>query len=445
MSSKPKVFIDGFNLALEKGTGVSTYARNLSYELKDSGHEVGVLYGGRAYSGKNSILKEIDFFDSMPIRGFFQRYTEALSDFFFFAAPTHPKQVPVTDRVIKTTFKSRMPLADELWNSHALFERADIWFELFGMLKSVCLPSDVDLMHWTYPLPIRAKGVPNVYTLHDLVPLRLPYTTLDAKKSYLKLMKRIAASADAILTVSENSRNDIIDLIGCPETKVFNTYQSVNVPQKLRDTPDEAVKREVEGVFDLPYKEYFLFFGSIEPKKNIGRLIEGYLASKVQGPLVIVGARAWKSEQELRLINPGSNNYLEQIENITRSRERIRRFDYASFPLLVSLIRGARAVVFPSLYEGFGLPVLESMQLGTPVISSKEGSVPEVAGEAAILVDPHDPRALAEAIIEVDQSAELRDELSAKGRVQAEKFSSAAHQARLQSIYDKVLTRRYAW
>jgi glycosyltransferase involved in cell wall biosynthesis len=110
--------------------------------------------------------------------------------------------------------------------------------------------------------------------------------------------------------------------------------------------------------------------------------------------------------------------------------------------LLVNLIRGAKAVVFPSLYEGFGLPILESMQLGTPVITSTEGATPEVAGDAALLVDPYDPRAIAGAILEIDGNAELRERLSKAGREQARRFSPEAYRARLSAVYEKVLGAR---
>ncbi len=130
---------------------------------------------------------------------------------------------------------------------------------------------------------------------------------------------------------------------------------------------------------------------------------------------MLLGKTAWKAGEELRFLNEGSNRYLEQLDNLTFTRDRVRRFDYAPFPLLVSLIRGAKALVFPSLYEGFGLPVLEAMSLGTPVITSNTASIPEVAGDAALLVDPYDPRAIADAIKTISTDAALRETLSARG------------------------------
>jgi glycosyltransferase involved in cell wall biosynthesis len=182
-----------------------------------------------------------------------------------------------------------------------------------------------------------------------------------------------------------------------------------------------------------------LFFGAIEPKKNVGRLIEAYLASKVETPLLIVGKIGWKSEQELRLLNDDVTFYLEQMGSLTYRRRRIYQIDYAPFPLLVSLIKSAKCVLFPSLYEGFGLPILEAMKLGAPVLTSSEGSTPEVAGDGALLIDPYDTRALAEGIMALDSNAELRASLSEKGRRRAEAFSTDAYSRRLKNVYDILL------
>jgi glycosyltransferase involved in cell wall biosynthesis len=118
-----------------------------------------------------------------------------------------------------------------------------------------------------------------------------------------------------------------------------------------------------------------------------------------------------------------------------RPRHRIQRLDYVSLAALVTLIRGARAVVFPSLYEGFGLPVLESMMLGTPVVASRESSLPEIAGDAALLVDPYDSEQIAQAIRTIVNDADLRGELSRRGPAQADRFSVERYRARVEALY----------
>jgi glycosyltransferase involved in cell wall biosynthesis len=444
MASRRRILIDAFNLGLEAGTGVATYARNLTFCTHDLGYETDVLYNMRAAPGIHQLLQEIAFFDPLvgtpPAWLKFLRYVrEAITSPIGVTA----RPVPITGRVIATHFKSRMPYYDTIWNAPDIFGRAERHFAVSQFLIPSRLRLHVadrpDIAHWTYPLPMFVPRAKNIYTFHDLVPLRLPFTTLDNKRRYFGLVRVLARRADHIITVSETSRKDIINLLGVPESKVTNTYESVEIPAKYANKPADIVKREVEGTFNVKYKEYMLFFGAIEPKKNVGRLIEAYLASKIDTPLLIVGKHAWKSEQEIRLLSEDATSYLEQIGSLTYRRRRVFHIDYAPFPLLVSLIKGAKSVLFPSLYEGFGLPILEAMKLGTPVLTSTEGSTPEIAGDGALLIDPYDTRAMAEAITEIDRNAELRAVLSEKGHKRADQFSPEAHGRRLSAVYDEVL------
>lgn len=446
MKEKRCILIDGFNLGLETGTGIATYARNLSFCTHGLGYKTDILYGVRAAPGLHKLLHEIAFFD--PLVGEPPAWLQKLRDIramFTWAFGVTARRVPITGQVIFTQYKSRMPYFDTIWNAPDLFGRSTrhpaITDDLFARRHRlrVNLPTRPHIAHWTYPLPMFVPGAKNIYTIHDLVPLRLPYTTLDNKKNYFRMVRMLARKADRIVTVSEASRRDIINILGIPEWKVVNTYQSVEIPDKYASKPDDVVRREVEGTVNVKYKQYMLFFGAIEPKKNVGRLIEAYLASKIDTPLLIVGKLAWKSEQELRMLNEDVTSYLEQVGSLIYRRRRIFQIDYAPFPLLVSLIKGAKCVLFPSLYEGFGLPVLEAMKLGTPVLTSSEGAMPEVAGDGALLIDPYDTRAIAEGIAALDSDAELRASLSDKGRKRAEVFSSEAHSRRLEAIYDALL------
>ncbi len=287
----------------------------------------------------------------------------------------------------------------------------------------------VDLAHWTYPLPVRMPGARNVYTLHDLVPLRLPYTTADRKRAYYRLCRRIADEADHILTVSEASRRDIIEILGVGEDRVTNLYQSSDIGAALGTVDEAFITRYVEGLLGVGLREYFLFFGAIEPKKNVARLVEAYLASSVQSPLVIVGGPGWGSEQDVKL--------LKSLAGLD-GRKRIVWLGYLPRDMLAMLIAGARATVFPSLYEGFGLPALESMALGTPIIASNVSSLPEVVGEAGVLVDPYDVRAIAQAIIAMDSDEAARSDFARRGLVQAARFDSTAYAQRLSGFYAKI-------
>ena len=439
--AQKRIMIDGRNLGLDSGTGVATYARNLSFALRDLGYGVEVLYGGRGAPGLSDLMREIAFFDSnagAPPR-WLQLYRAARAAATQFVGH-RATLIPVTGTVITDHFKSRLPYFDSLYNSTELFSRANWLYGVFGRMRNVTLQGQSpDLMHWTYPLPLRIPRTPNIYTLHDLVPLRLPHTTLDNKRRYFRLVRKLVRSADHIVTVSESSKADIINILGADERRVTNTYQAVHIPEKYSMKPLDVVQREVEGTFGLPFKQYFLFWGAIEPKKNIGRLIEGYLASGVKAPLVIVGVQAWKSENELRLLYDDNIRTLLRVGDETRVKKRVMQLSYVPFPLLISLIRGAKATVFPSLYEGFGLPVLESMLLGTPVISSNTSSIPEIADDAAVLVDPYDTRQIADAIRSVDADEGLRAALSDKGIGRSALFAQDKYLKRLRDVYSRFL------
>jgi glycosyltransferase involved in cell wall biosynthesis len=241
----------------------------------------------------------------------------------------------------------------------------------------------------------------------------------------------VAAKADHIVTVSENSKNDIMKYLGVEENRITNTYQSVEFPRECVELSSDAVAEELQAAFGLEYQKYLLFYGALEPKKNVGRLIDAYLSSGVNLPLVLVISGGWGNESEVALIEHRG----EQERANGGLKRRIYRLDYVSLPMLVTIIRGACALIFPSLYEGFGLPVLEAMLLGTPVVTSRVSSLPEVAGDAALLVNPYEVGEIARAIRKIAEDADLRSELSARGRKQAAVFSVERYRGRVAQLY----------
>jgi glycosyltransferase involved in cell wall biosynthesis len=445
---RPLIAIDGYNLALSRGTGVATYARSLSQGLNRLGAEVGVLYGHAASSGPDALLREVTFFDPRSNIPAWKRPFDDLNRMVRLRMGVDAVPVPVTGKVERAALAGQLPNFDRIWNVPGLYRAAVLGFGASNRFGTVRLPGAPAMMHWTYPVPLAVPGVPNIYTIHDLVPLRLPYATLDKKRRYLGTVRAIAERAAHIVTVSEASKRDIVNLLGVPEERVTNTYQAVDLPGPAALKPEPMVRAELEGAFGLSHGSYFLFFGAIEPKKNVGRLIEAHLASGTPHPLVICGKQAWNSHQELGLLYEDDRREfiprgpIEGVQGMTRRlRDRVILIDYVPFRLLLSLIRGARAVCFPSLYEGFGLPVLEALQLGAPVMTANTASLPEVAGDAALQVDPYDTRAMAEAIMALDRDAELRAELSARGPRQAALFSPAAYDRRLSEMYARLGVR----
>jgi glycosyltransferase involved in cell wall biosynthesis len=189
--------------------------------------------------------------------------------------------------------------------------------------------------------------------------------------------------ADRIVTVSEFSRRDLISVFKIPEERIVNTYQSVSLPASVTALSADEVARHLEHCFGLEYRNYFLFVGAIEPKKNVKRLIAGYAASGTNRPLVLAGGLGWQFEDDVVAMKDERFQRYRVVDGLIRPERSVRHLNYVSRIDLAILLRGARALVFPSLYEGFGLPVLEAMLAGTPVITSDSSSLPELAGDAA--------------------------------------------------------------
>lgn len=429
------ICIDGFNIALPKGSGIATYGRNLLPNARALGLGTQVLYGPPSTRSKSNTLNEALLADAdrPPAKQKrFERFKRTwMSRMGHDAHPILP-----SGEVIWPSRGGGRPAADYFWAARDLFSVSHRAFQAYGTETPVRFDATSDapapsVMHWTATLPLYAKAVPNVYTIHDLIPLRLPHTTLENKDKYLDLCRKIAARADHIAVVSETTRQDVIRLLGVAEDRVTNTYQAVDLPESLTSRSQADVTLELEGVFNLGWKGYFLHFGAIEPKKNLGRIVEAYLASGVTTPLVIVGGRAWLDEPETALLNQVKRDGGPMAD-------RIRQYEYMSFSMLISLIRGAKATLFPSLYEGFGLPVLESMALSTAVLTSTGGSLPEVAGDAALSVDPYDVQAMTRGLQALDADEDLRDDLVSRGLIQAAKFTPAAYQDRLRDLYSRV-------
>src|SRR3984893_8265676 len=431
-----RIYFDGLNLSLERGTGIATYTRMLAGIARDLGYDIGVVYSSRNRPSKNPILREISFFDyrdedRRPKAG---DVWDSIVGKFHHPFGIKPGAPNLSGFLVTAQFRGRMPSTENLFVARNLFANARRYFSWSGRFTDLEFDTPPDILHCTYQLPLRAKGACNVYTIHDLVPLRLPFTTLDNKRQTYRMLRKIGAEADHIVTVSEHSKRDIIELLGVDEKRVTNTYEAIEFPQEFVERSDDLVAEQLRGSFGLKSQNYLLFYGALEPKKNVQRLIDAYLLSAVDVPLVITGAVGWGNKAEAK--------WLKEMREEERSRpqeqRRIHHFEYVSVPMLVTLIRGARAVLFPSLYEGFGLPVLESMRLGTPAVHSRTSSLPEIAGDAALYVNPYETDDIARAIKTIVADAGLRTELAQRGRVPAELFSVERYRERVAALYEQL-------
>lgn len=427
-----RIGIDGLNLAILDGTGIATYGAALAKVLSTRGHSVEAVFGidpGDEADGRESLFFER--FGQGDKRGLPRgRIARAFLRNPFTGVRLTP--VALSDHVDKRSFGTRWPAFSALWTSPLLFDLAAARFHTFGRLTTVHMPNPPSVMHWTYPVPLRMAGARNIYTLHDLVPLKLPHTTRDDKAYYRKLITAILHTADHIATVSEASRNDILDMFGVDPNRLTNTYQSSPLPPAVAACAEAEDHAMIQSVFGLPPRGFFLFFGAADPKKNLGRIVDAYLASRTDKPLVVVSSRDWGMAEAVGGLGQGGTVYGRKPE------QQIVQLRYLPRDMLFRLIRSARAVLFPSLYEGFGLPALEAIQLGTPVIGSNTSSVPEVVGGGGLLVDPYDTTAIAAAIRAIDGDDALAARLAAAGLAHARQFSDEAFAARIAGLYSKL-------
>jgi glycosyltransferase involved in cell wall biosynthesis len=438
----PGVLLELFNLTVSQGTGIATYARGLVDVAGRLGYRAGgLLHAPRALSSKDPLLAEVGFFDAR------NRGPDLLTRFvkiplhFGMGSPFGIKGVKLSPGAVMASQQIGRALGglDSLFVAPLFADLARLHFQRWGQCATLRIPEKFDVFHATQTVPIRLPGARNLYTIHDIVPLRLPDSTLDDKKYFLEMVRALGRTADRIVTVSENSRDDLIRICGLAPEKVVNTYQAVDFPAGAIAGSAEEAGRLVKGAFGLDPGQYFLFYGALEPKKNLGRLLDAYLASGSRRKLVIAGGLGWQYDNDLAKIAASKTGAFRFGEGRAAPDERVVHLRYLPLFQLTALIRSARAVVFPSLYEGFGLPVVESMLLGTPVITSNGSSLKEVAGDAALLVDPYDVRSLVAAIQRIDEDDSLCQRLAAGGPARAELFSPERYRERMGRLYEDVL------
>jgi glycosyltransferase involved in cell wall biosynthesis len=270
-----------------------------------------------------------------------------------------------------------------------------------------------DILHGTNYSVYPCRKSLKVMNIYDLTFIKYPDYTDSVVKKYTETVKRCLKWTNLVLTISESSKKDIINYLKVEPEKVYviplasRYYANYLSPEIILEL-DKQIKYDFS-------KPYLLFVSTIEPRKNITAIISAfnYLKQKykIEHQLILIGKKGWSYEP-----------IFAAIENSPWSSE-IHHLNYLSDELVALFYLRADVFVYPSHYEGFGLPVLEAMTLGTPVVTSNTSSIPEVAGDAAILIDPNDSMQLAEAILKVISDRQLRQELIKKGKERAKLFS----------------------
>jgi glycosyltransferase involved in cell wall biosynthesis len=307
-----------------------------------------------------------------------------------------------TDAIELTALVERGALADP---DVAAFARRQVPASGSLRLASMALAArraGVDLVHAVYFAPY-LSGVPVVLTVHDIsYEIHPEFFSRTERWRGRMLIRDSARRARTVVTVSETSRRDIIERYGLAEDRVIAIHNGVS--QRLLDVPAP----KLESIDDRSVR--LLALGTLQPRKNLARLVDAVRIASKTRPI------------QLRVVGP--NGYqAEVIRQRLDGAAEVEVVGYVSEESLVDEYRRADMLVYPSLYEGFGLPVVEAMACGVPVITSTGGALPEVAGDAALIIDPLDEVAISEAILRLADDIELRRDLIGKGRVRARQFT----------------------
>jgi glycosyltransferase involved in cell wall biosynthesis len=314
--------------------------------------------------------------------------------------------------------------------------RAKLWFEQVSFPRAC---RHLDLAHVPYFASPLFPTVPTVVTVHDLIPLILPaYRGSPLVRLYTRLVAAAARRAEAIITVSQASERDIVRYLQIPPERIHVTYEAAGEafqPVEDEACPEPSRRAQLAAIrqkYALP-ERYLLYLGGFDQRKNLSTLLRAFalLVSKQQARLVIAG----------RL--PGRDGPLfpdprRQVGELGLE-ERVIFTGWVPEEDKPALLSGATAFVFPSLYEGFGLPALEAMACGTPVIASSRSSLPEVVGEGGILVEPTDVEALVEAMRVLLADDVLRAELRQRALAQAARFSWKQTALETLAVYRKAV------
>jgi glycosyltransferase involved in cell wall biosynthesis len=293
-----------------------------------------------------------------------------------------------------------------------------------GLAPLLLRQHGADLFHGTLNVAPFGCPVPRIITIHDLAFIRFPQTFRSYNRTYLDLATRVSARQSAyILAVSEHTKREVVGLLGIPPERVIVTYDAARAHFR---PPDPAALEAFRTRHSLP-EQFVLYVGTLEPRKNLLTLLEAYsqVARQSQVPLLIGGGKGW-------MFAP----IFKRVEAL-QLREQVHFVGYLEEEELPLWYAAATLFVFPSLYEGFGMPPLEAMSCGTPVVTSNSSSLPEVVGQAGVMVSPTDDSALAEAILRLLQDATLRDELRERGFAQARAFSWRTTAERTLAVYER--------
>lgn len=372
----------------------------------------------------------LDYTSAVNQKAGIGRYTRELVNALA-AAPFH-KAVQYRLFVAEAGASFRVPRLGPnfCWHPSRLTERGlhRLWFRLRLPLTIETWTGPLDLFHAPdFFLPPVKKATRTLLTVHDLSFVREPESVMPGMMRHLATwVPRSVQRANHVIAVSESTRRDLIELYHTPPEKISVLYHGVSAEFAPISDPNRLAA--VRQKYSLPVQPLVLSVGTLQPRKNYQRLVQAFAKVAPAAALVIAGSQGWHFGE---IITEVQRQGLE-------SRVRFLGFvEEADLPLLYNL---ATVFVYPSLYEGFGLPVLEAMACGVPVVASLRSALPEVVGSAGRLIDPLDVEAMAGALTQLLDNEALRHRLAAAGLAQAARFSWTKTAEQLVALYQKLLS-----
>lgn len=463
MLSNPKVLMEAFPLTIKKGTGIYSYAINLLEAINSlSSQEVGLLFLLEQKYRFSKNLTNPDVFLNLNAYtqllytlsygsntnkskyGFISKVAKLQSKLktYIYALLSLISRVKILELPLyfnpsfkEITVNNESIYYDFIQHNHSYITYPDRPSLLFRNLLDIGNQLDdpklanYDVFHCTHLSPITIPKLPRVTTIHDIIPLLRPELVVsESSLAFAKLLKLNITNSTKIIAVSEATKSDLVNLCMVPPTKIRVVHEAA--PKDFYPVSYDAAF-PILDLLKLVDQPYFLFIGNIEPKKNIKRILLAFkefsLRDRSRFKLVIVGDRAWGFDEVKSLIT----------EMIAAGSLIIT--GYLPKHYLPALLSHARAFLFPSLIEGFGLPVLEAMACGCPVITSDIAAISEVSGDAAIQVNPLSSLAICEAIAQVANDHEICEKLRQKGLARNQLFSWEKCAKDTMAVYDEAI------
>jgi glycosyltransferase involved in cell wall biosynthesis len=302
-------------------------------------------------------------------------------------------------------------------------------------LRHVLPPGQFDLFHSPFsPLPAHqlTAGLRRVLTIYDLIFLHQPnFMTSEINSLMRRVFDSIDTENDWFTAISQFTKDEFCEFTGVAPERVQVT--PLAAAQHFQPVNDPAQINATRARYGIPEGDYLLSLAAIQPRKNLAHLIRCFLRLLAERPsleanLILVGKPSWIFDDVFSV-----------VDSTTQRRGKVLFTGYVLDEDLSSIYSGASAFVFPSLYEGFGLPPLEAMQCGTPVVTSNNTAFPEVIGDAGLMIDPKDEDGLCQAMLDVITDGNLRRQLSAKGLERAKQFSWANCAEQTVTLYRKAI------